>query len=317
MMKKTCVIPLAVVLLSALGCKHEAVAVGRLDVQPRTVSLSYPELTTVHLTFSPSTAPASVVGTTPDGSRALVFLHLLDAKGAVVRTFDRPLRSSEDARLYQSALAPPLDPGKYRLSIGIYDHSGKRFALTGLGEPIGRNEYLAADVEVPPQAAGPRFSFSSAWEPIEAGTDKQVVARRWLSDQPGDIRVDAIPAAGSLWLRFRIPPGSGTGEKLVLHDPGANTPAAVVRGTCGTVETGFSGPGFHAVEIAVDGATAKNGCQLTLTPNFHITSTNRTELRSVSLDVASWIPAGSRAASSGATGDSNGDHGDPTDPGSH
>ncbi len=305
MMKRTFALSLVAALACVLGCKHEAPAIGRLDIQPHTVSLGYPELTMAHVTFSPSGGPDAEALAPADGSRALLFVHLLDAQGAVLRTFDRPLRRSEDVRLYQSALAPPLDPGKYRLSVGIYDHNGKRYPLEGLGKPIGRSEYVAAEIDVPPQAAGPRFSFSSAWEPIEAGTDKQVVARRWLADQPGEVHVDAIPGAGSLWLRFRIPAGNAAGEKLVLHDPAANSPAVVVGGTCGTVEASFSGPGYHAVEIPVDAATAQKGCLISLAPNFHVISTNRPELRSLTLDVAAWIPAGSRAASASPDGDKN------------
>jgi hypothetical protein len=306
MMKKTCPILLVVLvaaLLGALGCKHEEAAIGRLDVQPRTVTLAYPQLTSVHLTFAASAAPASAAALPADDSRTVVFLHLLDPQGVVVRTFDRSLHPAEDVRLYQSALAPPLDPGRYRLTVGLYDrNTGKRSAVSGLGEPVGRDEYMAATVEVPPTAAGPRFAFSDAWEPIEAGTDKQVVARRWLSDQPGEIRIDGMAGAGSLWLRFRIPQGTETGEKLVLNDPTANTPEAVVRGNCAAVETGISGPGPHAVEIPVDAATAQKGCQISLTPNFHLVSPNRKTARSVALEVAAWVPAAARATALGSDG---------------
>src|SRR5258708_1346167 len=95
-------------------------------------------------------------------SEPLVFLHLLGPKGQVLRTFDHPFPQhwvagtpvSYDVKLYQSALAPPLDPGKYRLTVGLYDQGGRRWALAGLGEPIARQEYLPAELVLPPILVG-------------------------------------------------------------------------------------------------------------------------------------------------------------------
>jgi hypothetical protein len=300
-MKTIYLLPLAAVLtLCAAGCHRQVPVAGSLEVQPRSVTLPYPQLTVVHLTWSPAAAAGE--GDTP--SEPLVFLHLLGAKGQVLRTFDHPFPQrwvagtpvSYDVKLYQSALAPPLDPGRYRLSAGLYDPSGKRWALGGLGEPIGRQEYVAAEVEVPPPPAGPRFEFSPVWLPLEAGSDKQVVARRWLADQPGEIRVQAIPGPGTLWLSFRIPRGEGAAEKLVYHDPAANTPAVVVRSTCGAVETGISGPGRHDVEMPVEAPGAEDACRISLVPNFHVVSIDRPGRRSVSLECAAWIAGGASGA---------------------
>ncbi|HLX08772.1 MAG TPA: hypothetical protein VKY89_13015 [Thermoanaerobaculia bacterium] len=291
--------------LGAAGCHRKATVAGSLEMQPRSITLPYPQLTTVHLTWSPSTSTSE--GDTP--SEPLVFLHLLGAKGQVLRTFDHPFPQhwaagtpvSYDVKIYQSALAPSLDPGKYRLSVGLYDQSGKRWALGGLGEPIARQEYVAAELEVPPQPPGPRFEFSPAWLPLEAGSDKQVVARRWLADQPGEIRVQAIPGPGTLWLSFRIPPGDGANEKLVYHETAANTPAVVVRSTCGAVETGISGPGRHDVEMPVDAPGADGACRISLAPNFHILATEGPPRRSVSLEVAAWIAGAAGTHGGGAS----------------
>jgi hypothetical protein len=304
-------LPLLVLLLAGLqGCRHEVPPVATLDVQPRSVVLGYPQATSTRLTWTPETKEGGEAPAEP-----LVFVHLLDAKGVVVRTFDHPFPQrwaagvpvSYDLKLYQSALAPPLDPGRYRLGIGLVDRAGKRWPLAGLGPPIGRNEYLAADVEATPQPAGPQFGFSPAWLPLQAGTDKQVLARRLLSDQPGEIRVEAIPGPGSVWLTLRIPLGDGGNEKVVFHDPATTTPAVVVRGTCGSVETGISGSGPHEVEMPVGAAAAAGassqgaagagggGCRISLVPNFHIVSPASPEPYSVALQVLSWAPAGARA----------------------
>jgi len=301
-MKTTYTVALAAtLLLCAAGCQRKVSVAGSLDVQPRSITLPYPQLATVHLTWTP--AAASGEGDTP--SEPLVFLHLLGAKDQVLRTFDHPFPQhwlagapvSYDVKLFQSALAPPLAPGKYRLSVGLYDQSGKRWALDGLGEPMKRQEYRAAEVEVPPQPAGPRLEFSQAWLQLEAGSDKQVVARRWLSEQPGEIRVEAIPGPGTLWLSFRIPPGDGASQKLVYHEAAGNTPAVVVRDTCGAVETGISGPGPHEVEMPIEAPGAEGACRISLVPNFHVVSPDRPALRSVALENAAWIAGGARGSS--------------------
>jgi len=303
-MKTTATVALvATLLLCAVGCQRKAPDAGSLDVQPRSITLPYPQLTTVRLTWTPAAAAGE--GDTP--SEPLVFLHLVGAKGQVLRTFDHPFPQhwaagtpvTYDVKLYQSALAPPLDPGKYRLIVGLYDQSGKRWALDGLGEPMKRQEYKAADVEVPAQPAGPRLAFSPGWLPLDAGSDKQVVARRWLSSQPGEIRVEAILGPGTLWLSFRIPPVDGASQKLVYHESASNTPAVVVRDTCGAVETGISGPGPHEIEMAIGAPGAEGVCRISLVPNFHVVSPDRPAARSVSLENAAWIAGGARGASGG------------------
>jgi hypothetical protein len=294
-MKRTYTLALVAILLScAVGCHRKAPDAGGLEVQPRSITLPYPQLVTVHLAWTP--AASADAADTP--SEPLVFLHLLGPKGQVLRTFDHSFPQhwaagtpvSYDVKLYQSALAPPLDPGRYRLVVGLYDHVGKRWALQGLGEPLARQEYLAAEVQVPPPPAGPRLEFSQAWLPLAAGSDKQVVARRWLAEQPGEIRVQAIPGPGTLWLSFRIPPGDGSSEKLVYHESASNTPAVVVRSTCGAVETGISGPGPHDVEMPIEAAGSDGVCRISLVPNFHILSTGQPPMRSVSLENAAWSP---------------------------
>jgi hypothetical protein len=58
MTRKPYVLPLVAALLSSVaGCHRQAPVAGRLDVQPRSVSLAYPQLTTVHLTWTPAAGP--------------------------------------------------------------------------------------------------------------------------------------------------------------------------------------------------------------------------------------------------------------------
>src|SRR6202049_2475683 len=132
-MKTTYTVALAAtLLLCAAGCQRKVSDAASRAVQPRSTTLPYPQLATVRLTWTP--AAASGEGDTP--SEPLVFLHLLGAKDQVLRTFDHPFPQrgiaaapvSYAVKLYQSALAPPLAPGKVRLSVGLYDHSGQRWA---------------------------------------------------------------------------------------------------------------------------------------------------------------------------------------------
>ncbi len=304
-MKKTYTLALVAALLScAVGCQRKPADAGRLEVQPRSLTLAYPRLVNLHLAWT----PAATAGGEDSPSEPLVFLHLLGPKGQVLRTFDHPFPQhwvagtpvNYDVKLYQSALVPPLDPGKYRLTVGLYDQGGRRWALEGLGEPIARQEYSAAEVLVPSPSGGPRLEFSPAWLPLTAGSDKQVVARRWLADQPGEIQVQSIPGPGTLWLSFRIPLGEGPSDKLVYHDPAANTPAVVVRGTCGAVETGISGPGPHDVEMPIESAGPAGVCKISLVPNFHVLSPGPLPVRSVSLENAAFSDGSTRGASPGA-----------------
>lgn len=287
------VLTIAALSLSVSGCSDKAPAVGRVEVTPTTLRLGYPELQTLHLAWQP-TAPLEGVSVQPT-----VFLHLRDTKNEVVRTFDHPFPQkwregtpvAYDARLFQSLLAPPLAPGKYRLTIGLYE--GKtRWPVTvagaGAGEKIDKREYAAALVEVPTGANAPSFAFSPSWLPVEDGNDKYVVARRWLNGR-GVIGIKDVREAGSVWLLLRIPSGKEPNEQLQVE--GGGVPSVLVRGTCGGTETNISGPGMHELDIPVDGPSPVGVCRIALIPNFTLTSAVTHQVRSVSLENAAWAPA--------------------------
>jgi hypothetical protein len=280
---------LAILVVAAClaGCRGEPPAVARLSVEPHTVRLGFPELREVRFDWQPVAALSG-------GASPTVFVHLLDGKGRVLRTFDHPfpgawqegVPSAYEVKLYQSALAAPLAAGRYRLTAGLYGAHGMRWPLAA-GPPVAREEYQVAEVEVPPPAGGPRFLYSGAWLPSEPGGDRQLLARRWLAGE-GTLEVRDMPGPGSVWIVLSIPDGKGPGEQLVF-DPGANTPSVLVDGSCGGAETGLSGSGRHEAEIAADGSAHGGVCQLHLKPNF-VLLVHGQPRRSVALDTLAWAP---------------------------
>jgi hypothetical protein len=300
-MKRTALVFAAVLGCVLAACHGKPSPVGRLDVQPRALTLASGEAVTVHLTWTP-TAALSEAALPP-----IAFVHLLDGRGKLLRTFDQAFMQAwaegstvnQDVRVFQSALAPPLAPGSYRLSVGLYQGQGnKRYALEGLGEPIGRSEYLAATVQIPATSDAPRIAYSNDWLPVDAGTDRQVLARRWLAEAPGTVRVDEIHGAGLLWMELYIP-ATGNEEKLALNPGATGVPAVMVRSSCGGNETSISGPGIHGVEMPIESA-GPDGCTVTLTPNFHIDAPVEPKVRSVALQILAWMPGAPKPAASGS-----------------
>ncbi len=300
-------LPIALVAVSlAAGCGGQQTPVAQVTVEPRQVSLPSGQVRPLRLTWTPSAALES-------GEAPTVFVHLLDGDRKVVRTFDHPfpqrwregMPASYKVDLYQSAMAPPLPPGKYQLTLGLYDKEGKRWALDGLGEPTaGRNEYDAAQVDVPAGKAGPRFNFSASWLPVEPGGDRQVLARRSMVSRAA-IRLVDQPGPGTVWMVLRIPPTDLPDTKLVL-DPGATAPSVSVVGNCsggvkggeedgedGGTETSLTGPGSHEVELAMDAPPPNGFCRVLLSSNFLIEPTAAVGRKSsVSLENIAWMPGG-------------------------
>jgi hypothetical protein len=278
--------------LLALACGKPA-PVARLEVRPQSLTLGYPDIQALHLAWEPETALDPAAGT------ATVFVHLLDRHGRIVRTYDHAFPQAwqegtpvaYDVKIFQSALAAPLPPGGYTLSMGLYGNkSGQRWPLDVAAEDLSRHEYRVAKVEVPPASPGPRFSFAGRWLASEPGGSRQVPARRWL-DGPGALRVQGLTGPGTIWLVIKIPAGDGPAEKLVF-DGASNAPSVVVHGSCnGGVETGISGAGSHEIEIPADATPAGGSCEIHLAPNFQLRKSG-VPARSIALENVAWTPAG-------------------------
>jgi hypothetical protein len=306
-MKKIVLLSAPLCLLAAVsGCHKEApVPVGRVEVSPKSLRLGLGEIKPISLKWIPS-APLSGLKGDP-----MVFVHLVDDAGEVLRTFDHPLPKpwtpgtpiADDFKIYQSGIAEPLPAGNYRLTVGLFDSGGHRWALDGLGLSIAKSEYVAATVEASAQTSCPKLEFAErVWMPAEATGDRQVPTRRWLINQ-GAVRLLDVKASGTAWMVLRIPDGTGEGQRLVVNE-GSNTPSVIIRSTCGDQSTSISGPGFHEVEVAVSGVPqdGAQACRIILAPNFYLETPDSPAHRSVSLENIAWIPGPPAAAPAPAAG---------------
>jgi hypothetical protein len=192
---------------------------GRVTASSGTFKLLYPQSVPITVNWEPARPLDRRHG------RVVAFVHLVrieERRNEVFRTFDHPLpkawipgeSQTDEIDLYQSALAPPLAPGRYVLSIGLYDESwGYRWPLA-TGPEIAKREYRLADVEVGgPDPTAPQLEFSGGWQPVETLQNKQVLARRPFV---GTSRLSfESRAAGSLRMLVSLPQTGGPDSVLV------------------------------------------------------------------------------------------------------
>lgn len=305
------------------GCGgEEAEPVARLVAEPMELTVAYGTYAGLSLAWTPVAELEGASG------EARVFLHLLDEDGELARTFDHDLpgtwsvggERSYRVPVYQSLLAPPLPPGRYSLTAGLYDGENHRWPLDFQGERVGRHEYRVAAVEVPARGAEPpAVQFSPTWSPTLAGADRQVVAFRWLAGE-GAIRLSDVPEDGTLWMVLRIPgaqeagatrrllpvmeEGEERGEGPAAGEDGeeseaggeeggapppAGEPRVSVTASCSGFEAQVSGEGRHDLEVPV--TAGGSDCAVTLSPNYTVES-RAGEDRTVLLEILAWRPAG-------------------------
>ena len=292
-MKHAAALAIAAALLPAWACKGPSEPVARLGVPAAEVTLPYGQRVPFELRFE---ALRELGG---DGGSPLVFVHLLDPQGEVVRTFDHPLPSGWRAgetivdafALQQSLLAPALPAGEYRLTVGLYDGGDRRWALQTDGEEVARQEYAVGRVRVPEiDPAAPRFTFSPEWLPVEAGADKQTMARRWLSGD-GQLDVQGMPTPAAVWITLRVPPEEPP-LRIVLEE-GASAPSVRVDTDCSGFAATFGGAGFHEVTVPV----ATTPCHIRFDANFVALGPEANRKLSVAMEQMTW-QAGLPAAGS-------------------
>lgn len=256
---------------------------------PHRLVLPYPGFTKLEVRWTPKAPLTGAEGT------VRVFVHLLSAPGEIARTFDHVLPArwrvgqeiDDEIDLYQSALGPPLPPGNYRLSIGLYDESGRRWHLAG-GEPVGREEYLAALVEVPPAGTkSPAFTFTGDWSTPEHGGDRQILARRWLQGK-GEIGIEKLTAPATVLVGFEIPAATPGHDRMVF-DGRSTAPTLFIESSCNGPQVSVSGHGLQWVHYAVEPA-GHGGCILELTTNFKLVPNDGSPERSIALGALALAP---------------------------
>lgn len=263
--------------------------VAAVAVSPESLTLLYSEVRSVDLEFE-ILAPIETV------RQPRVFVHVFEEAGSVLRTFDHPFpgdwrvgaRVHHVLRIHQSALGPPLRPGRYYLSVGLYDVDGRRWPLRVDGEEVDAMEYQVAEIVVSEPTGLPMFRFSEAWKPIEAGLDRQVLGRRWLVDR-GSIWVTEAAEVDAVWMLLQLP-AAETGVSRLTLEPGAEEPELHITTPCGGAEVAVTGAGRHEVELPLDGSAAGESgeCEILLRPNFHLLENGNAERRTVLLEALAW-----------------------------
>ena len=138
----------AALLVLCLGCGDAEPPVASLEIEPTEITLGFPDFVKLSVRWDVKAPLGEVEG------EPLVFVHLLDEPGSVLRTFNHPLRfdwqpgrkAEYEITLFQSSLSPPLTPGSYLLSVGLYDTSGRRWPLEVDGEEVDLHEYQAGKI---------------------------------------------------------------------------------------------------------------------------------------------------------------------------
>ncbi len=254
-------------IMGLTACGEGAPPVATLTVESAPSELAFPGHETVVLRWEVEPELATdVVGSD-------VFVHLFDERGNLFRTFDHPFPGSwspgavvqDEVELYQSALGPPLAAGLYQLTAGILDRNGQRLPLTTDGEHRGRYEYTLAPVEVPPAVPFVELEFEGDWEPVEVGSDRQILGRRWFG-RHGQIVIRGCESGDRARLWVNVPSPFGPRSEFAL-DEGATVPEVEISTSGASQAIVISGSGQHRRHTLLE-PEAGGGCRLSVTSNF-------------------------------------------------
>ncbi len=231
-------------------------------------------------------------------SELIVFVHLIDQEGNVQRTFDHsfPANWAEGnevtypLELHQSAIAPPLPPGSYDLTMGLYTASGRRWPLEVEAPEVDDGEYALAEVAIPNSVmATPRFSFSDAWKAPQETGFRQILAHRWLTEKNAELVIWGIDRPGEAVLSFTIPRLQEQNLRLRTKAPDV-VPAVAVESDCGSVRGRLSGYGSHEIRIMVPASVPGQRCTVSFSPSFYFINSESSRRFSTLLESTTWVP---------------------------
>ncbi len=275
-------------LLVLAACGRTSQPVARLTTAEHQLEFPHGRMVPLELRWEPSRP-------LPAGARPVAFVHLVDAQGNVVRTFDHDLPGKwatgqtlvDRVALYHSAIGPALPPGPYRLVVGLYDGKETRFSLrVESAAELHHQEYVLAQVTVPEVSpTAPAFTFSSEWLAPEPGGDRQAVARRWLSGD-GTLELRGLGPPARVWMLLRIPAVEPP-LRLVL-EPGMTQAIAHVTADCGgAFSADVAGEGFHELTVPV---RASEPCRVAFDTNYSVVEMGTGRKLSLALEQLGWQP---------------------------
>lgn len=282
---------------ASLACGGEpAEPVARLQVPETELTLPYPASVILDTRWE-LLAPLGLEERGP-----VVFVHLLTEEGELVRTFDHPFPGpwtpGEAVRnpleLWQSALAPPLPPGRYTLTLGLVEPAAERrwfLAFEGREvEAVDRGEYAVATVTVPrhPGADGPEVHFSGSWHPPAPGSDRQVLTTRMLADE-GALELRGMGGPMEVGMDLRIPT-EDEGEYRVVSEEGAGEPSVIVSSDCSREPVRIAGRGGHRVHLNLRPAPGEDRCTVLFAPDYVLFDPVTFFRATVQLRRLTWAP---------------------------
>jgi len=277
------------------ACGHEGAPVGELAVSRTSLVLPFPERTDLTVSWTPQHRLRDLE------PPLRVFVHLRGTGGQILRTFDHPFPApwepgrvvQYDIALFQSALGPPLAPGTYDLTMGLYDAAGRRWAVNAPGEVVARDEYRVAGVVVPMATPPvPQFVADASWGLVEGGGGAQILGRRWLT-RSGHLSLQGIQSNGTVWMRLVVAAASDENQQLVM-DPDADQQAVRISTSCGSGQELLTGDGPHEVRLAIESngsGDAQQPCDIRFDANFQVVDLETLKRRVLQLEILAWIPS--------------------------
>ncbi|MFN7940079.1 MAG: hypothetical protein U0X73_00650 [Thermoanaerobaculia bacterium] len=186
-----------------------------------------------------------------------LFIHLLDGKQRLVRTFDRqldegwPISGSIriSARLFLSALAEPPAAGEYSVTVGLFDPLIGRFAVETRNRRVGKQEYEVARVRIAePKPEPTRIDFLKGWAEEELTPDLEVLRDRpLLPGRRGSLRLEPIDRPAEVWFQVQLP-APGLADEVQIHD-GDRHARLRISSSCAPTFAEATGPGTHALSL--------------------------------------------------------------------
>lgn len=284
------VTPLAALAAAALfGCgpRGDGAPVGELTTSVGDFELHPSGFADIELELRPSRA-------LEEGAEPAFFVHLVDERRRVVRTFDRPLGGAWSpgesiplrVRLYLSALVEPPPAGELSLTVGLYDPLLGRFPLRTDRRRVGKKEYELARVRIGERSRSEaRLEFLDGWGEPQPQQDTQVISQRPLRPgQVGRLRFGPLGGPTELWLQFALPV-AGLGDEPVLRE--GDRAWLRASSACAPAPVEVAGAGAHPFSLRLT-PDATGFCEIEVDSNYTLRRAKAARLVTPALQVAAW-----------------------------